>query len=328
MNPRERVLAALAHCTTDRVPLFEIWIDALVEELGQGDATAAYVASGQDCVMLPSRTPAQSNAWRIGVDEWGRVWQDGVYMTGLVDSEADLARYSPPVKYAAQFFDAEQAGAVRERYPQHCLIYGTHIGPFMAAYMAMGFERFFFRLIDEPVFVRRLLDLRTEWCVAMFKEAVRLGAEVLVLGDDAGHKQGPMISPEMWREYILPQHCRIVEAVPVPVIWHSDGNVADLLPMAVEAGLAGFHGLEPAAGMDLAAIKATYGRTLALIGNVDAQVLCGEDLHAVRREVDRCLAQGTAGGGYMFSSCNSIFAGMNATTVAEMYRYAAASGVY
>ncbi|MBE3099741.1 MAG: hypothetical protein IMZ44_21710, partial [Planctomycetes bacterium] len=161
-----------------------------------------------------------------------------------------------------------------------------------------------------------------------FQEAVSLGAEVLVIGDDAGHKEGPMISPGMWREFILPCHRRIVDAVKIPVIWHSDGNVQALLPMAAEAGFAGFHGLEPAAGMDLAAIKAEFGQDLVLIGNVDVQVLCGADLAAVRREVDRCLAQGAAGGGYMFATCNSIFAGMNAAAVAEMYRYAGEAGVY
>lgn len=328
MNPRERVLAALAHRTPDRVPRCEVWIDALIDELGQGDAAAAYVQSGQDWVMLPSRTPAESQAWRTGTDEWGRVWQDGVYVTGLVDTEADLVRYSPPVSYAVRFFDAGEARSVRQRYPEHCLIFGTHIGPFMAAYMAMGFERFFFRLIDDPAFVRRLLNQRTEWCIAMFQAAVRLGAEVLVVGDDAGHKQGPMISPEMWREFIFPQHRRIVQAMPVPVIWHSDGNVASLLPMAVEAGFAGIHGLEPAAGMDLAAIKTQFGHKLALIGNVDVQVLCSDDLAAVRKEVERCLAQGMPGGGYMLSSCNSIFAGMNAAAVWEMVCHAAAAGVY
>ena len=328
MNQRERVLAALAHLMPDRVPRFEIWMDALLDRLGHGDAAAAYVESGQDCVMLPTRTPPHSNAWRSGIDEWGCVWQDGTYVTGVLDTEADLARYSPPVAYAKRFFDAEQVRTVRERYPEHCLIFGTHIGPFMAAYMAMGFERFFFRLFDDAAFVRSLLELRTEWCIAMFREAVSLGAEVLVLGDDAGHKQGPMISPGMWREFVLPYHRRIVEAAPVPVIWHSDGNVKALLPMAVEAGFAGFHGLEPAAGMDLAAIKAEFGQDLALIGNVDVQILCSGDLDAVRREVDRCLAQGAAGGGYMFASCNSIFAGMNAAAVAEMYRYAGQAGVY
>jgi uroporphyrinogen decarboxylase len=162
----------------------------------------------------------------------------------------------------------------------------------------------------------------------MFQKAVDLGAEVLVLGDDAAHADGPMISPRMWREFILPHHKRIVGAFDVPVIWHSDGNVEPLLPMAVEAGFAGLHGLEPAAGMDLARIKREFGHDLVLIGNVDVRVLCDSDLEAVRAEVDRCVAQGAPGGGYMIASCNSIFEGLNHIAVAEMFRYERQVGFY
>jgi uroporphyrinogen decarboxylase len=92
--------------------------------------------------------------------------------------------------------------------------------------------------------------------------------------------------------------------------------------MAIEAGFAGVHGLEPAAGIDLAEVKREYGHDLALVGNLDITVLAGNDPDAVRREVDRCMAQGTAGGGYMFASCNSIFEGLNGRMVHEMFRYA------
>ena len=65
------------------------------------DPYSAYADLGQDAVLLPSQTPDGSNAWRSGVDEWGRVWRDGLYVTGVVDSPADLARYNPPPSYAA-----------------------------------------------------------------------------------------------------------------------------------------------------------------------------------------------------------------------------------
>jgi len=192
----------------------------------------------------------------------------------------------------------------------------------------MGFEHFFFRLVEDPAFVHRLLDVHTDWCIAMYQKAVSLGAEVLVLGDDAGHSKGPMISPRMWREFILPHHRRIVEAIDAPMIWHSDGNVKPLLPMAIEAGFVGFHGLDPLAGMDLAGTKQEFGQDLVLIGNVDVRVLCGSDLDAVRGQVDRCIAQGAPGGGYMIASCNSIFEGMNPVAVAEMFRYESEVGFY
>jgi len=328
MNPRERVFAVLQHRKPDRVPRFEIWIDALFDELGHDDPASAYVNLGQDCVLMPTRNPPESNAWRTGVDEWGRVWQDGVYLDGVVDTWADLEKYSPPLGDVEQFFDNDQIQKVRGSYPNHCLIFGTHIGPFTAGFMAMGFERFFLRLVDDPVFVHRLLEARTEWCIAMYQKATSLGAEVLVLGDDAGHGAGPMISPRMWREFILSHHRCIVDALEVPMIWHSDGNVEALLPMAIEVGFVGIHGLEPGAGMDLVKIKREFGQDLVLIGNVDVRVLFGSDLEAVRREVDRCIEQGAPGGGYMIASCNSIFEGMNPAAVAEMFRYEGEVGFY
>lgn len=142
-----------------------------------------------------------------------------------------------------------------------------------------------------------------------------------MLGDDAAHTRAPMISPRMWRTFVLPYHRQIVDALHVPVIWHSDGNIKPLLPMAIEAGFVGVHGLEPRAGIDLAEIKREYGRDLVLIGNVDVNVLCAADLTAVRREVDRSLQQG-AGHGFMLATCNSIFDGMNPAAVREMFRYA------
>ena len=80
--------------------------------------------------------------------------------------------------------------------------------------------------------------------------------------------------------------------------------------------------------MDLTRINREYGRDLALVGNIDVQVLCGDDLAAVRREIDRCIAAGAPGGGYMIATCNSIFNGMKAQAVAEMFRYEAEVGLY
>ena len=104
MKPRVRVHASLQHQEPDRVPRFEIWIDGLLDELGEDDPAGAYVNLGQDCVMMPTRTPPHSNAWRNGVDEWGRVWQDGTFVGGMVDTDADLERYSPPLDYVKQLY--------------------------------------------------------------------------------------------------------------------------------------------------------------------------------------------------------------------------------
>jgi uroporphyrinogen-III decarboxylase len=328
MTPRELVFAALRQkpaVRLPRLPRCEIWIDALWDTWGYLSPADAAAALGQDCILMPSRTPPESAAWQTGTDEWGRIWQDGHFVGGAVDQDDDLERYAPPISYVDAFYDVSEIDRVRRAYPDHCLIFGTHIGPFTAGYMAMGFERFFLRLRDDLAFVHRLLAVRTQWAIAMFRKAVALGAEMLVLGDDAGSTHGPLIAPAAWREVVLPYHRQIVEALDVPVIWHSDGDISSLLPMAIEAGFAGVHGLDPIAGMDLAAIRDAFGQELAFIGNVDVRVLCATDLSAVRAEVDRCLAQSgreaLINGGYMLSTCNSIFPGMHPTAVAELFRY-------
>lgn len=329
MEPRERVLATLEHRIPDRVPRFELAIaQEIVTALGQKDRASAYASLGMDCIPVPHQIPEGSNTWRDGVDEWGQVWKAGTYVGGVVQTEQDLERYSPPLDYTDEFFDPDVVADVRERYPGHCLVWGAHMGPFTAGFMAMGMKDFFLALLQRPAFIRKVLEARTEWCVAIFKKAASVGAEMLVLGDDAGYNTGPMISPEMWREFILPHHRTIVEELDVPLLWHSDGAIQSLLPMAIEAGFVGIHALEPDSGIDLGKVKGEFGDDLVLVGNLDVSVLLGSDLQAVRDEVRRCIEQGAPGGGYMFSSCNSIFQGMNVDAVVEMFRYAGEIGVY
>ena len=192
----------------------------------------------------------------------------------------------------------------------------------------MGFERFFLRMHDDPAFIHQILEDRTAWAIAMFQRAVDLGAEILIIGEDAAYKKSPMISTKMWREFVFPYHRRIVESVDCPIIFHGDGNVLPVLPMVIEAGFVGYHSLEPAAGIDLASVKSEYGKDLVMIGNVDVRILAGDNLQVVRDEVNRCVEQGAPGGGYMIASCNSIYNGLNPQAVLEMFRYEAEVGYY
>jgi len=262
----------------------------------------------------------ESNAWKDGVDEWGRVWKRGMYSHGVLDSTEDLEHYRTHTDYALRFFDPAAVDGIRTGYPDHCHFFGTHVGPFMNSYMAMGLDTFCLRIATDPPFIHALMHDRTEWAIAVFSRAVALGAELIVMGDDAAHGGGPIVSPDMWREFVLPYHRRIVDALGVPVIWHSDGNTSRLLPMAVEAGFTGIHGLEPWS-MSLGQVRAEYGSRLTLIGNADVSLLCSSNHESVRAEVRRCRNEG-GNASYMLSTCNSIFPGMDPDTVREYFRYA------
>jgi len=287
--------------------------------LGISNPLLAHPELGQDVVLLPSASPIGSKAWKDGVDEFGRIWSKGFYKDGALKNAADLKRFSPPVAYAKEFFSEQSVNEVRCHYPDHFPFFGTHVGPFMSTYMAMGMENMFCSLYEDLAFVEAVMDTRTEWCLALFKEAVRLGAELIVMGDDAAHRGGAMVSPAVWEKLILPHHRRVVAELPVPVVWHSDGRMIELLPFAVRAGFAGIHGMEPPAGNNLAEIRELYGRKLILIGNVDVNLLCGSDKEAASRDIDRCLEQGD-NSKFMLSTSNSIFNGMNPSTVKAYFQ--------
>jgi len=319
MNSRERIQAVLQRKTPDRAPRFEVWIDGLFDELGVSDPYSAYAELGQDAVLMPSQTPKTSKAWTDGVDEFGRVWKKGMYLSGMVDSPADLIQYTPPISYAEQFFDPQRVSAIRTKYPDHCLFYGTHIGSFMGTYMAMGMEHMFAMYRKDKPFVHAVMQARTDWCIAIFQRAIELGAEVIIMGDDSAHRGGSMISPQMWRELVLPYHQRVVRELSVPVIWHTDGRIDKLLPFAVEAGFAGVHGLETLAGNKLDEIKRDYGDKLILMGNVDINLFFEPNIELIRADVKRSYEQGGREG-FMLSSCNSIYPGMNPEAVREFFR--------
>jgi uroporphyrinogen decarboxylase len=149
------------------------------------------------------------------------------------------------------------------------------------------------------------------------------------MGDDMGFKGHGYMSPADFKELAFPYYRRIVDSIPVPVFWHSEGYIRDYIPMAVEAGIKGLHGMEPGAGMNMREIKKEFGKDLVLMGNVDGnEILCQPNLSLVRKEVDRCLKEGMEGGGFVLSIAGSGHEGIEREALAEMCRYAQVAGVY
>lgn len=330
MNSKERVLTTFQHKEPDRVPLFEGWIEeCFVNALG-GDPFAARERLGLDCIPIAVGHPVSSNAWRTGTDEWGRCWRNGMYVDGLVKTWRDLETYSPPAECAAAWFPADTMAAVRRQYgEEYALYYAFHDGPLGLSYERMGLEAFFLGLYKDREFVEAVIKQSTEWTIAMIEQVNAAEVDFMMLGDDAGHKTGVMISPALFQELILPRYKDVLAVANVPVLWHSDGFIEPILPLIIEAGFAGVHSLEPTAGVDMGRVKGQYGEQLVLAGNLDCtNVLARQDIPRVHRDVERCMQQGAPGGGYLFSSCNSLFDGLHLESVIKAYRYAQEIGGY
>ena len=123
-------------------------------------------------------------------------------------------------------------------------------------------------------------------CIKRVVKDMRL--DFVYFWEDMAFKTGPLISPEMFRKYMLPRYKRVTDllrsnGVDIIVV-DSDGNIDELIPLWLEGGVNGFWPLECAAGMDAVALRKKYGQDILLFGNIDKRELM-KNKEAVRRQV-------------------------------------------
>ncbi len=350
MTSKERVLATLQGRIPDRVPTLTFGIDPkLIIEIGAGSLGRTYDILGLDvhpiycqnwCQGVPlnagltqdiaedQQTSGGTYGGWNGIDEFGRVWTRGSYTNGAVRKKEDIERYVPDLKLDERMDPAKTRAAIQKR-PEKAFCLTSHTGPFGLTIESIGFEDFFYLFMDDRAFIEELLWERTKWFAQIAARGAELGANLVLMGDDAAFKGRTYISPADFEKLVVPCYRYIADKAGVPVIWHSDGYITPLLHAAIDAGLAGVHSLEPKAGVDLSEVKREFGDRLVLVGNVDCgEALAQADLALVRQEVERCMNQAKAGGRYILSDSNSIHAGCNPSAVIEMYRYAREIGRY
>jgi uroporphyrinogen decarboxylase len=128
--------------------------------------------------------------------------------------------------------------------------------------------------------------------------------------DDCAYKGRPILSPDLYKEFIIPQLKKYVDMAHRAgklTIFHSDGMVEPYYTAFIEIGLDCHQSLEPVAGNNLAIIKEKWGDKLSFIGNMDSEVLLPfgstEEVIAVTKAT---LKAGMPNGGYMFSPCTDL----------------------
>jgi uroporphyrinogen-III decarboxylase len=343
-------MTALAGEQPDRVPHFLFGMDPkLTKHMVDGDLWAAYALLGIDafpvriayyCQGLPaaasftmdisddeSRGGGIFAGWN-GPDEFGRVWSRGAYVGGDLKTWEDLDKYTPQENWEDRT-PSEVLQRVRERYPDKAVGVHVHLGPFGTTLERMGFEHFCLSLFNDRELVAEAIKRQADWILGYFRYVEELGVDYLVMGDDVAYKGATFVSPRDFEELAVPHFKRIVDSVNIPVIWHSDGYIEELVGKAIEIGFKGIHPVEANAGNDMGRIKKRFGNRITLIGNVDAlNVLTRNDPTEVRREVDRCMTEAKTGGAYMLATSNSAHFDCRPEAIIEMYRYGAEVGIY
>ncbi len=181
-------------------------------------------------------------------------------------------------------------------------------------------------LYEHPEHIHEVAEEMTQTAFEKFDRLADAGADFIYLANDVAGNDGPFISPPHFRQFVLPylqrQVQRIKEDDAIPFV-HTDGNIMPLLDDYLSLGAACLQSIDPMAGMDIAEVKRCTHGQMGLMGNVQCSLLQDGPDEAIRRSVLYCLEHASPGGGYIFSSSNTIFPGMpleNYEYMLDVYR--------
>ena len=162
-----------------------------------------------------------------------------------------------------------------------------------------GFQKFMVALARKDTSLSNFFTSVETLNKALVNQAKDRGAMGVLLADDIAYQHGLMVNPELLRQNVLPSAARQVQsfkALNLPVFFHSDGNLNDIMDDLVETGLDGRQCIESAAGMDLASVRERYGKRLCLWGNLDPICLTSSRTRAKGFSPDSFCPQGCRAG--------------------------------
>ncbi len=157
-----------------------------------------------------------------------------------------------------------------------------------------GMENYFIKMYENPKIVEAVTDHIVDFYVqANEKFFAGLGdrADVMFFGNDFGTQLSLMISPEMFRKFVMPGFKRIIEVgkkYNKKILLHSCGSIYRIIPDLIDAGVDAIHPIQAqAVGMSADNLK-QFKNDLAFVGGIDAQsFFVNATPEEMTREVER-----------------------------------------
>ncbi len=375
LTSRERVLCALDHQEPDRVPIFfgtsgvttmlspayerlkahlgihkparlisHIFQYALLDE----EVMQRFGSDGRPLLAGPAPSMHRRTISAAAfVDEWGVEWRrapDSLYYEEVRAPlrEAtldDLERYPWPDLAHPSRFAGLAAEARRIHEETSCAVVAlSGASLFEQIQLLRGMEIFLTDLAANRDFAQALIArvaglMRAS--LAALVEAAGEHIDVIVMGDDLGTQNAPIMSPRMYRTFFKPRHAELIATIkthsPAKVFFHSDGNIYPLLGDLIDVGVDLLNPVQVSAGDmgDTARLKRQFGDRLSFCGAIDTGwVLPHGTPDDVRREVRQRVADLAPGGGYILASVHCIQPDVPLENVFAMFDEAASAGRY
>jgi uroporphyrinogen decarboxylase len=321
---RQSVFAALRFEQQEPCPYY-LWIDdRMVPPLAQrygaenflgAPGTTRTFAGSYTAMTEVAALPTEDHG-DCYVDEYGAKIRRGAEL-GLERpplSQPSLAGYRfPDISTPPHFAHLD---AWIEQHAERFRIVQLGMMFFERSWFMRGMQNLMMDFHLHPAFVHELLDGLEAVCARTIDRLLRdfgEGIDAVGMSEDYGSQKGMLISPATWREFIKPRLARLVGRIRdggKQAYIHSCGHILPIIGDLVEIGVTMLQPIQPEA-MDIFEVKRRFGKDLCLMGGISTQ----HTLHQGRpsdviREVQACLKQMAAGGGYVIAPAKAILPGV------------------
>ncbi len=272
-------------------------------------------------------------------DSWGitRRWT-GLYFDiihhPLKNADlTDLAAFPWPDAHGIPqaWFDRYAADARRLSENTDYVVVGEHpvYGYFEMGCWLCGYDDFLYRLLAEPEFVQDLFRRYHSYVQIVterYYQAIGPWIQVTTSGDDFGTQSAPLLSPECFREMVVPWYRQRISQTKsltdADYFHHTCGSVYRLLDDICGMGVDILNPIQPgAADMEPERLKNGYGSRLIFWGGMDEQFLLTKGTEAeVFDEVRRTAGILSCGSRFVAAPSHNIQVDVPPLNVVAMYQ--------
>ncbi len=178
-----------------------------------------------------------------------------------------------------------------------------------------GYEQFLMYLLLDKPFAKKLIDKILDVQLKLYDQLLDGVGEyvhIVETAEDYGTQKSLLISPESYRELIMPARQRLnrfikSKAPHAKILHHSCGAIRRLIPDLIESGVDILNPIQPLAqGMDSYELKAEWGDKVCFDGGIDMLDAISAPLQELEKEVASRVLALAPGGGYSLGTSNHI----------------------
>jgi len=237
------------------------------------------------------------------------------FMPEYVDHPVkDMYTWEKNIKWRMNYDTPERLKLIKNHIPsaiqaqekEHVIVQHV-VGGYMYLRSLMGPEEVLYMFYDMPELIH---DCMETWFTLADKTIADIQKHVtldeLFLAEDICYNTGPLISPDMMREFLFPYYKQLIENIKKRQIdknkhlylqIDTDGHAQAVIPVYQELGMDYMSPFEVASGCDVVELRKKYPE-LRMRGGIDKRILA-EGEAAIDREVERIMPFMKRHGGYI-----------------------------